>query len=332
MTLFRSLCRTLAAGASLCLFSAGLVLADPPRRVFAWLANDPNNTYDNATLAGLREVMTPTGATVETYFAGFNGTTQLAQCRAALALNKYTGLFISAADAVGIIPCVTEAKAKGVPVVATDLPIGPDTGTVQPQVPGQVGASFIPATSWAAAVKSIIPQACAGLSQCNVFYVAGVSSFAIDTLGYAAAQQAVALNSSYRLLGAEQAFYTASTAKQVMLAQFAAHPEINLVVASGDQMALGVEQAAAQLNLTVRIVGAGAGKGAIEAVKQGRWFGTFNALPKTEGHLGAVLMNAHLLFRRAPAIGIDPVVFTGLPSVWTQATLAQYPRFTAQWE
>jgi hypothetical protein len=39
-----------------------------------------------------------------------------------------------------------------------------------------------------------------------------------------------------------------------------------------------------------------------------------------------------LLFRRAPAIGIDPVVFTGLPSVWTQTTLAQYPRFTAQWE
>ena len=168
MNRFSSLCRTLAAGASLCLFSAGLALADPPRRVFAWLANDPNNTYDNATLAGLREVMTPTGATVEPYFAGFNGATQLAQCRAALALNKSTGLFVSAADAVGIIPCVTEAKAKCVPVVATDLPIGPDTGTVQPQVPGQVGASFIPATSWAAAVKSIIPQACAGLSQCNV--------------------------------------------------------------------------------------------------------------------------------------------------------------------
>jgi hypothetical protein len=25
-------------------------------------------------------------------------------------------------------------------------------------------------------------------------------------------------------------------------------------------------------------------------------------------------------------------VFTGLPSMWTQATLAQYPRFKAQWE
>lgn len=100
-----------------------------------------------------------------------------------------------------------------------------------------------------------------------------------------------------------------------MFAKVATNPGINMVVASGDRMALGIEQAATQLNRTVRIVGAGAGVDALDAVRQGRWFGTFNALPKTEGHLGAAIMNAHRWFPKTPPIGIDPVVFTRLPSV-----------------
>lgn len=305
---------------------------DDKRRVFAWLANDPNNSYDNATLAGIRDVFTPMGWTVETYFAGFNGTTQLAQCRQAIATKRYTGFFIEAADAVGILPCVAEARQKGIPVVATDLPIGPDTATVQPQVPGQVGASFIPATSWARAVSNIIPQACQGLTRCNVYYLAGLSTFAIDVLGLQAAQQAVAANPNYRLIGSDQAFYTAATAKQIMLNQFTLHPEINVVIASGDQMAIGIEQAATERGLRVKIVGAGAGASAIDAVRQGRWFATFNALPRTEGQIGAVLMRTYLyLGSQALVLGVDPAAYLRLPNMWTQATLAQFPNFIPQW-
>lgn len=332
MLLKSAIIRAALACAAVLALAPAIHAEKPERsRIYAWLANDPNNTYDNATLAGLRDVLTPTGATVEPYFAGFNAATQLSQCRAAIAANKYIGFFVSAADAVAIIPCVTEAKQKGIPVVATDLPIGPDPATVQPQVPGQVGASFIPATSWAKAIKATIPQACQGLSSCNIYYIAGVSSFAIDVLGLQAVQQSIAANNSYLFAGTEQAFYDTATAKQIMLAKLTANPNINLVICSGDQMALGVEQAAAQLGRTVKIVGAGAGADALTAVKQGRWFGTFNALPKTEGKLAAAIMLAHQLFRNAPPIGLDPVVVTGLPSVWTQATLAQYPKFVAEW-
>ena len=47
-----------------------------------------------------------------------------------------------------------------------------------------------------------------------------------------------------------------------------------MVVASGDRMALGIKQAATQRNR--------------------------NALPKTEGHLGAAIMNAHRWFPKTP--------------------------------
>src|SRR5947208_14546074 len=90
-----------------------------PKR-FAWLANDANNTYDNATLAGIRDVVHLTGATVDPFYAGFDPATQLSQCHQALTSGLYDGIFVEAADAVAIEPCVAAARAKHIPVVATD--------------------------------------------------------------------------------------------------------------------------------------------------------------------------------------------------------------------
>ncbi len=319
---------------SVLLCVAPLAMADmagQPHKRFAWLANDPNNTYDNATLAGIKDVTGNVGHTVDPFYAGFDPSTQLQQCMDALHSRKYDGLFVESADAVAIEPCVAEARQKGVPVVATDLPIGPDLTTVQPQVPGEVGASFIPATSWAVAMRSVLPQVCQGLNPCNVFYLAGDEALAIDILGIQAVLTTIAANPSMVFIGEDQAFYDTPTSLAVMTAALTAHPEINVVLAAGDQMALGAEQAAAALGLHLRIVGGGAGASAIDAVKQGRWFGSFNALPRTEGQLGATLMENYLANPNTPPVGIDPVVFTGLPAMWTQATLAQYPNFVPQW-
>ena len=312
----------------LTLSAVALTAAPPHGRRFAWLANDPNNSYDNATLAGIREVVGFTGATVDPFFAGFDPATQLAQCRQALASGLYSGLFIEAADAVAIEPCVALAHSKKIPVVATDLPIGPDLSTVQPQVPGEVGASFIPAPRWGHAITGILPQVCQGLASCNVFYLAGISTFAIDVIGVQAVQAAAP---AVHLSAVDQGFYDTAISKQAATTQLIAHPEINVVIASGDQMALGVEQAAQALGRTVRIVGAGAGATAIDAVKAGRWFGTFNALPRTEGELGAGLMEINLINNRFKPIGLDPIAVTGLPEMWTKTTLAQHPTFVPQW-
>jgi ABC-type sugar transport system substrate-binding protein len=305
-----------------------LTAAAPPR--FAWLANDPANTYDAATLAGIRDLVGLVRATVDPFYAGFDGPTQLAQCRAALASRLYDGLFIEAADAVGIEPCVAEAKQRNVPVVATDVPIGPDANNVQPQVANEVGATFIPGTRWGNAVKNVTPQVCQGLNPCNVLYIAGEISFGFDMLGIQGVQAAAAANTSIILIAVDQAGYDTATAKQVVIAQLHAHPVINVVIASGDQMALGVEQGAASLGRTLRIVGGGAGASAI-AVKAGRWFGTFNALPRTEGQLGAGIMSAHLIDPRIKPFGLDPIAVSGLPDMWTPTTLAQHPNFVAQW-
>ena len=54
-------------------------------------------------------------------------------------------------------------------------------------------------------MKATIPLACQGLSQCNVLYIAGVSTFAIDTLGFAAAALTLVTGWDYLTTGLHHA-------------------------------------------------------------------------------------------------------------------------------
>lgn len=297
----------------------------------AWLANDPSNTYDNATFAGILDVANKSHSVVDSFFAGFDLNTQLAQCQQAVASGSYDALIIAADDPTGIIPCVDMARAAGILVAAADLVIGADQTTVQPQVPGEVAASFIPASKFGDAMMATLPQVCAGLDPCNLLYVAGLESFPIDQFGLAAIQQVAASNPSMRLVNHSEAFYDTTIARQVVNDALDNHPEINVVIASGDQMALGAEQAAQDHGVVLRITGAGAGASALAAVRAGRWFATFNALPRSEGQIVTKLLVHALRSRPTDPVGINPVEATGLPVLWTQATLAQYPNFVGEW-
>jgi ribose transport system substrate-binding protein len=297
----------------------------------AWLANDPANQYDNAIRAGIEEEAARAHATVDAFFAGFDPGVQLAQCDAALDSGVYSALLIIAADPIAIIPCVEAAHAAGVPVAAVDLPIGPDQTIVEPQVPGVVAASLIPAGEWGTAVSAMTPNVCAGLAPCNVFYLAGLLAFPVDQFGLAAATAVADQSPSVNLAGYAEAYYDTGFAREVFAAALEADAAINAVIASGDQMALGAEQAAAAAGRSVRIVGAGAGVSALDAVRNGRWHATFNTLPRTEGRLAAELLVRALRARPTAPAGVNPVANAGLPAWWTQATLATHPDFAGEW-
>jgi ribose transport system substrate-binding protein len=296
----------------------------------AWLANDPANTYDQAIGDGIMQMARRAGGTVTPFYAGFDPATQLAQCQDAVASGDFDALILMAASPTESIPCVDLAAAAGIPVAGADLVIGPDQTTVHPQVRGQVAASFIPASRFGDGVAALMPDLCAGLSACNVLYVAGLESFPLDAYGLAAVSAAAQSLPSVRLVAHTEAFYDTAVAREVVGEALDRYPEINVVIASGDQMALGAEQAAHERARPLRIVGAGAGTSALAAVRDGRWFATFNALPRSEG-----IIVTHLLLRALAAptvpVGVDPVAVSGLPNWWTQATLAAHPTFTGQW-
>lgn len=319
-----------AAAMSLMLSLFGPACGVSPVRL-AWLANDAKNTYDNAILTGIMDAAGPSQSTVEPFFAGFDPEQQAAQCKQALDAHLYDGMLIIAADPIKILPCVMKAESAGVPVAAVDLPIGSDQTTVAPQVRGEVAASFITASDFANAVGTLLPQVCAGLQTCNLFYIAGLSSFPAEVCSLNMIKQAAAANAAIRLVGDGEALYDTGTARKVASDALAAHPEINAMIALGDQMALGVEQAATAAGVKLRIVGGGAGASALSAVREGRWLATLNALPRTEGRLGAELLIKAIRDRNTPPMGVNPVASSGLPLWWTKTELVQHPDFVAEW-
>ncbi len=83
-----------------------------------------------------------------------------------------------------------------------------------------------------------------------------------------------------------EAVYDTATAKAVMSQVLAEHPDIDVVVSSGDQMALGAEQAASEAGATIRIVGFGAGRSAMQQLPllpAGRTFDAAEAVADRTG-------------------------------------------------
>lgn len=300
----------------------------------AWLANDQFNTYDGAAIEGGTEVANANRASIETYFAGFDPDVQLDQCMSAVRSKRYDALIVMPADSVGIIPCVREAKRRDIPVVAVDLPIGPDLTTLQPQVPGQVGAVLVPPADWGRALGLLVQDLCSTETNCEVGYIAGAFSVALDQFALDELDRLDANNPHIRIVARDEAFYTrelAAVAAQNMLAE---HPNIRVMIGAGDQMAQGIEETLAanpSANPVKIIVGAGAGEYGVQAVRDGRWYATFVALPRDEGTIGTEMAIRAARGKRIREPGVNPVDAHGWPAFFTSENQDEFVGFEPQW-
>jgi ribose transport system substrate-binding protein len=299
----------------------------------AWLANDPANTYDQAMLQGARDRAGSTG-TVTPFYAGYDPALQLSQCLDVVDNDDYDAVLMVTDDAVGILPCLDEADYEHVPVVALDLPIGPDPTTVEPQVDGQSGAVLIPASVWGSELTSLVVSKCASKPTCNVAYLAGGFGIAFDAIALADLDAAAATHANIHIVAREEAFYDRTLATTLTQQILVAHPTIHVMVGAGDQMAAGAEDAFIAAGIptgTIAIVGAGAGLYAVNAVKAGRWFATFMALPYDEGNLGANIAIRDVKHQWVSDRGIDPVLRRGFPRFFRKDYQSSFPGFIPQW-
>ncbi|MCE9575739.1 MAG: sugar ABC transporter substrate-binding protein [Deltaproteobacteria bacterium] len=300
----------------------------------AWLGNDPGNTYDNASLDASTAVAAATRSTVTPFYAGFDPATQLAQCRAAVRTHRYDALVVIPDDSVGIAGCVAEARHRGIPVVAADLPIGPDLTTVEPQVPGQAGAVLVPPADFGSSLAALVVDACGARSPCDVAYIAGSFDVAFDQIALADLDAAAAAHPSIHIVHRDQAFYDATLAYGIAQTILADDPQIQIIIGAGDQMAQGVESAVADAGRTpgaIQIIGAGAGAYGVQAVRDGRWYATFVTLPADEGDLVARIAIEAARHHPIRDRGINPVEARGWPAFFTAANQALFVGFVPQW-
>jgi len=292
------------------------------------------NTYVAATIEGIESVTEPAGATVTMFDTGFDATLEFSQIQDAVAQERFDAFIIIPLDPVSLVPAVEEAIAAGIKVVNTDLALGPDLTTSQPQVEGQAGSVLTAGVVRADNITQVLLQACEAIDPCRVGWIAGVATIDFELKIKERLDQIVAEDPSIELVVyRDGGGYVADAANGIAQDILAANPDLDVLATSGDQMTFGAQLAAEDAGLVpgedILLIGGGGSCPAVEAVAAGRWFGTTLDVPRTEGEYGAQIALDAVSGAVTEPVGRDAQQESGFPLVLTADTIAD---FECQWE
>ncbi|NLZ52901.1 MAG: sugar ABC transporter substrate-binding protein [Thermoanaerobacteraceae bacterium] len=180
-------------------------------------------------------------------------------------------------DSQGIIPAVEKANQAGIPVINVNTKVG-----------GGQTETFIAVENYDAASK--VAKA--------VAEKLGEKGKIIILEGKAGAQSAVDLKQgavdtfakyeNIEIVASQTANWNRAEAMQVTQNLLQAHPDVNAIFASNDEMAMGAVEAVDQAGLTGKILIAGldANRDALEAIKEGKMTITCDKMGFDQGYVG----------------------------------------------
>lgn len=247
------------------------------------------NTYVEATSRGMEEVAEAEGAEITEFDSGFDASKQFSQVQDAITQGRFDAFIIIPLDAVALVPAVEEAIDAGIAVVNTDLALGPETNTSEPQIEGQAGTVINPPSARGDRVLETVVAACEGIDPCQLGYMAGEPSFDFEREVKDRLDTISTDNPNIEVVAYQSGHgYVAEPAIGIAQNMLQANPDLDVLAVSSDQATAGVEQALedAGKEEDVLLVSSGGSCPGVEAVKEGRWFATIIDLPMTEGKLG----------------------------------------------
>ena len=251
----------------------------------AYLSFAVANTYDAPMLAAAKAVAAAQNASVTVFDANNSPTTQYSQLQDAITSGGYQGIITQPIESTNLIPLVKQAISKGIKVVNIDQILGPSLSTFQKQVPGLSGnVTFVP-TELGNKFGALVVQACKAnnLNPCNVGYLYDIKASALDVALRSGFDQAIASDPSVKVVAEGQDFFTPAEGLKAVQDMLQSNSSINLIAGS-DQGIEGAQQA--NTSKKVVLVGYGGSAAGIAGVKAGKWFGTVQQTPATEGRLG----------------------------------------------
>ncbi|MFN8660558.1 MAG: sugar ABC transporter substrate-binding protein [Thermomicrobiales bacterium] len=232
------------------------------------------NGFAQATWSGVQEAAAEMCATARFFDPNFDSATQVAQIQDAITSGEYQAFVIQANDGNSVVPVVEEAVAAGIVVVGEFTPIGTDYGSIEPQVEGMtsyVGTSIVKNGEGLAELGI---QACEslGADPCKVAYLQGFRSLPLDNARTEAVTKGLEAAEGVELVASPEGGYTQASGLAAAQDVLQANPDVNVIIGSS-QAILGAEQALTDAGITgVALIGNGAPRQAVAAVKDGRWF------------------------------------------------------------
>lgn len=232
------------------------------------------NGFAQATWTGIQEGAEELCATARFFDPNFDSATQVAQIQDAITSGEYQAFVIQANDGNSVVPVVEEAVAAGIVVVGEFTPIGTDYDSIEPQVEGMtsyVGTSIVDNGEGLVALGV---QACEslGVNPCKVAYLQGFRALPLDNARTDAVLKGLEAAGNIEVVASPEGGYTQATGLAAAQDVLQANPDVNVIIGSS-QAILGAEQALTDAGITgVALIGNGAPRQAVAAVKEGRWF------------------------------------------------------------
>jgi galactofuranose transport system substrate-binding protein len=254
----------------------------------AYLTECVDNPYCLARLEGLKAAAKKYGFEFKIFDANFSPATQAKVVENAVTEGFEGYLFGPAAAQPGCGLYNRLLKPTGKPVVSIDIAMCGDAD----YTPGLAATLTMQGPYHFDNMLDNAFASCKG--ECKLAAVGGFVGSDLFTYWENAIKKAAAKYPNVKVVVDEPANFDPRIALKKIQDALLAHPDINIVISSWDDMSRGVEQAVIAAGKTpgkdINIFSGGATKVGVDKVKSGKWASTMAYLPYHEAYYGAVAL------------------------------------------
>jgi ribose transport system substrate-binding protein len=294
----------------------------------AYLSASTANTWLASSKEAMEKFAGENNVTLTEFDAQFKLEEQTKQLQDTIASGKYDGIMLVPLGP-GLIPDVQAAVDAGLKVGLLNQVLGDKFDTVEPQVEGVSVAVLAPPLRSGERLGELALKACEGKDPCRVVYFYGIKGIPLDVAMKQGFDAVTSKNPAVEIVAEGQGQYLGpDIGRKEMQDILQKTPDFDVVVGS-DQSMQGAQQAledAGKLD-QVAVIGLGGSEAAIQAVKDGKWFGDVFGAPYTEGEL-AIKGLVDALRNEKDTGGIDPLTTIDDDGLVTKENVA---KFESQW-
>jgi ribose transport system substrate-binding protein len=290
------------------------------------------NTYWTAELQGARDIAKKYGNVKLTVFdAQFTTTKQVNELRDALISKKYDAWFVGPNDGGPLTPTIKQAIRQKVKVACTLVPCGPNIRDTNIQIPGLTAFAGIGFYPNGQQLGQLVEQGCKKINPCKVVWLPGLPELPLERARTDGLYSVIKKDKNIKVVSVQAGGYLAAPALKATQNILQAHPDVNVIVSSGDQMIAGAYRAIRLAGIKdgkIKLYGNGCTFEAKALILAGKQTGCTVYLPRTEGKFAVDLLVRAVKGEQISGRTIDPIALSPIGPIGTRANIAKFkPEF-----
>jgi ribose transport system substrate-binding protein len=309
-------------------------LAADAQHHIAFLSQFTNNGANQAVFTGLKNTAAKIGGIDVQIFDGQGSpTVQYNQIEDVIAGHKFDGIVLSPNDPQGVAAVTKDAIDAGIKVAVVIFPIGPKMDTLEKQVPGLVTTVASDPVTVARAQADAVGKYCADKNPCNVVALIGFRDASFDVLRQQVYHEVLDKMSNVKIVATVEGKYDPTVSLAAIQDVLQSNPKIDAIIAPSDQNIIGAQLALDDAGIdpaSVYLIGQGASRVGVKALRDGKWAATISMRLETMGNVAMQGLSDAFAGKTVPDY-TDPSLIDGSLIV-TKAVLDKHPEFVGEWD